>query len=665
MAKTLLRWAVVSCTALSLIATAAPTRAAVRVPAVTRVVVHATPATALAGSLVVLTGSVTPRVSGAPVLVQRLVGKAWHTVSHQKVSATGTVLVSLRAPRKTGAWTLRVTRAGTTSAKPGVSGVLHLRVVSKAFAVTATTPATATVGTAAAITGTVTRKGVGSVWLQQLIGKTWKNVASAKLTARSTFTAHALLPLGAHRLRVAKAFSLTIAGGVSKAFSLTVVVPVIPGPTVTVVALPAAMALRPYTATLTAGGGTAPYTWSATGLPSGLTLAASGALTGTPALAASSSVVVTVRDTGGRTGSATLALTVSRTAGTAWAWGANDSGQLGNGSTTSTSAPTPITGLTDAVQVVGQGTSGGYAVRSNGTVASWGVNTYGALGDGTVNNSTVPVAVVGLTSVTSVAAGIFMGSALKSDGTVWSWGYGGSDQLGNGTTTNALAPVQASNLTGVTAIASEGAATYALRSDGTVWAWGQGANGGLGNGGTANSAIPVQVSVLTGVTAIAGGASGGYALKSDHTVWAWGWNAYGQLGDNDLISQSVPVQVQNLAGVTAIGAGFYAGMALRSDGTVWDWGFNQYGALGNNSVVNSSVPVAVSGLATVTAIGGGGQSGYAIKADGTAWAWGHNNLGELGNGTLTDSSIPVPVSALRGLFTIEAGNASAFAINLG
>jgi alpha-tubulin suppressor-like RCC1 family protein len=663
----LLRWTVATTVAASLLATAGPAASAAgatRHPVTTRLAVRAAPATVLAGALVVLSGTVTPRVTGAQVSVERLVGKTWRTLSKHTVSAAGAVAVSVRAPRTTGAWVLRVTRAASTTAKAGTSGLLQIRVVSKAFVVKAAAALLpVTVGTPSVVTGSVSRHGTGSVWLQQLVGKVWHNVASAKLTSHATFSVKTRLTVGAHKLRVTKGFTATIAGGVSKSFSLTVLA--VPSPVVTTASLMAATALRPYNAALTATSGTPPYTWTATGLPAGLTVSAAGAISGTPTVAGTSTLTVTVRDTGGRTGSATLSLVVSRTSCTAWAWGANDAGELGNGTLTNAIVPGAVTGLTGVVQIVGAGSSGGYALRADGTVAAWGGNNFGALGNGTVVASTTPVAVSGLTGVTAVAAGIYVGLALKADGTVWAWGYGANDQIGNGSTADSDVPAQVSNLTGVTAIASNGADSFALKSDGTVWSWGSGMNGALGNGTTVSSDVPVQVTGLSGVVALAGSQESGYALKGDGTVWAWGWNGYGQLGDNTTINRSTAVQVQGLTTVTAISGGFYAGLALKADGTVWDWGLGQHGALGNNAVVNSSIPVAVSGLATVTAIAGGGQSGYATKADGTEWAWGSGGAGQLGNATTTDSSIPVAVSVLRGIFAISGGNADGYAINLG
>ena len=188
------------------------------------------------------------------------------------------------------------------------------------------------------------------------------------------------------------------------------------------------------------------------------------------------------------------------------------------------------------------------ALKSDGTVWAWGANQAGQLGDGTHIDNTdiihagIPVQVSSLSGVTAIAGGRDHTAALKSDGTVWAWGYNYYGQLGDGTTTNSYTPVQVSSLSGVTAIAGGYYHTIALKSDGTVWTWGNNDIGQLGDGTTNNRLTPVQVSGLSGVTAIAGGYSHTIALKSGGTVWAWGYNKDGQLGNVTIKNWSTPVQ---------------------------------------------------------------------------------------------------------------------------
>jgi RHS repeat-associated protein len=291
--------------------------------------------------------------------------------------------------------------------------------------------------------------------------------------------------------------------------------------------------------------------------------------------------------------------------------------------------------------------------KADGTVWAFGYNAYGQLGNNSTTDSSTPAQVPGLTGVVAVAAGAYHSVALRADGTVWTWGANGSGQLGNNSTVDSHVPVQVQGLTDVVAIAAGTLHTLALRADGTVWAWGHDANGQLGNNSTTNSPVPVLVQGLTNVVAVAGGYAHSVALRADGTVWGWGYNGYGQLGNNTTTDSLVAVQVPGLAGVAGIASGFFHTMALKAaDGSVWGWGYNGHGQLGNNSTVDSHVPVAASGLTNVAGVRAGEYSSAAVKPDATTAAWGYNAYGQLGTGTTTDVSVPTAVgglSTVRGL----------------
>ncbi|MGO8670646.1 MAG: choice-of-anchor tandem repeat GloVer-containing protein [Capsulimonadaceae bacterium] len=196
-----------------------------------------------------------------------------------------------------------------------------------------------------------------------------------------------------------------------------------------------------------------------------------------------------------------------RSDGTVWAWGDNSDGQLGNGTTTDSNIPVQVTGLTGIVAVAGGGAHS-LAVDSNGNVWAWGSNPNGELGDGSTMSSTVPVQVTGLTNIVAVAGGAeSLSLALRADGTVWAWGLNAFGELGNGTTENSSVPVQVSGLAGVTAISAGFTHGLAIGPGGAVWGWGNNYQGELGIGSTPlYSTLPVAVSSsLTAVTSIVGG----------------------------------------------------------------------------------------------------------------------------------------------------------------
>src|SRR5262249_46583035 len=277
-------------------------------------------------------------------------------------------------------------------------------------------------------------------------------------------------------------------------------------------------------------------------------------------------------------------------------WGANGFGQLGNPPFPSDpyDDPQDVPNLINIVAVAG-GAWHSLAAKADGTVWAWGDNESGQLGNGTTTTTNVPVRLRTLGNVIAVAGGNQHSLALTGDGTVWAWGSGSNGQLGNNTRgVNKTTPIQVPGLANIIGIAAGWNHSVALRSDGTVWAWGSGQYGQLGNGQPIDMAIPVPVLGLNNVTSIAAGFVHTLALKSDGTVWAWGYNSSGQLGDNSTLNSAVPVQVLNLSGVAEIAAGYVHNVALTSDARVWAWGDNTRGQLGNGSIVAySNIPVQV------------------------------------------------------------------------
>ncbi|CDG34935.1 dockerin type I cellulosome protein [Acetivibrio thermocellus BC1] len=211
--------------------------------------------------------------------------------------------------------------------------------------------------------------------------------------------------------------------------------------------------------------------------------------------------------------------------------------------------PWEIKGFGD-IKMADIGTGHIVVLREDGTVWTWGENVWGQLGNGWQQHHNIhtyiyfePNQAKNLSDIVSIAAGDAHSVALKSDGTVWTWGSNFNGELGNGTTTYILEPKKVEGLEDIVAIDAGIGHTVALKADGTVWVWGKNSYGQLGNGTTMRSTVPIQVEGLEGIVAIQAGMECTIAYKNDGTVWAWGKNDFGQLGDGTFENILRPVKV--------------------------------------------------------------------------------------------------------------------------
>jgi alpha-tubulin suppressor-like RCC1 family protein len=365
--------------------------------------------------------------------------------------------------------------------------------------------------------------------------------------------------------------------------------------------------------------------------------------------------------------------------------GANSLGQLGNASRTNSIIPVAVTAdaltgkTVSSVAVAGNHSC---AVLSDGAAACWGQNPSGELGNGTTNSSSTPVTVTGgaliAKKVISITAGgsffyqnIYRGHtcAVLSEGTAACWGWNEFGQLGSGSTSNSTIPVAVTGgaLTDkiVTSIAASSSHTCAVLSDGSVACWGSNRSGQLGNGTTTNSTIPVAVTgdALTGktVTKLAVSDARTCAVLSDGSVACWGVVDILSNGNGDSVMSATPVAITGgaLAGktVTSITNGGGHTCAVLSDGMAACWGSNWYGTLGNGTWLgygsnssnysNTPAPVASNGVIagkTVTSVTASQYHTCAVLSDGMAACWGDNYYGELGDGSTTLSTTPVSVT---------------------
>lgn len=313
-----------------------------------------------------------------------------------------------------------------------------------------------------------------------------------------------------------------------------------------------------------------------------------------------------------------------------WTWGANDQGQLGDGSIRSDLVfPVPNQIGTGFSQVVAGGAHN-LALDGTGALWSWGANASGQLGDGTTTANGVPKRQGG--PYAGIGAGWEFSLATQQDGSLWSWGSNALGQLGNGSTTNTTRPQK---LTAPFIDAAAGPEfAVARKSDGSVWVWGSTGFGLSGNQQTVNFAIPAPLG--TGYRDASGGWFHTLALKDDGSLWAWGRNDNGQLGTGKLTDLSAPAQVGT--GYASIAAGAFHSLGVQTDGSLWAWGLNQEGQLGTGNTTDALRPVRIG--TDYQRVAAGAQHSVALKRDGSLWAWGSNGSGQLGNGTFNSQNQP-------------------------
>lgn len=350
---------------------------------------------------------------------------------------------------------------------------------------------------------------------------------------------------------------------------------------------------------------------------------------------------------------------------TVWCWGDNSYGQLGNGTTTSSTTPVQVVDPGVNYKSISLADTFSCGITSLDEVRCWGNNNSGQLGDGTQTSSLFPVAVQGLPSGVKSVSGAAdpWGNygyvcALLNTTAVYCWGQH-PVEIGNGTNSS-LTPILFPGLnSGVKNISAGRGSTCAVMNSGAVQCWG---SKYLGDGSSSNSASLVTVSGITNATKIAvSGAMWGNdslicALLDTGAVKCWGNNAAGSLGNGDLTGtlSTTPVDVVGLTDVVDIavatgnsGGSSSVACAINSAGTLYCWGFNYWGFVGDGTTTDRFVPTPVINLhnkMTAISIGDVGDNGFghscALDILGNYSCWGHNSSGELGDGTTTDRNSP-------------------------
>jgi alpha-tubulin suppressor-like RCC1 family protein len=339
--------------------------------------------------------------------------------------------------------------------------------------------------------------------------------------------------------------------------------------------------------------------------------------------------------------------------GRAWCWGDNAGAQLGAvPDSESVVRPVRVESETPFVSV-GAGGAHSCALSRDGAAWCWGANPSGQLGDGTARGRSRPLAVSVPARFTQVAVGISHSCALDATGAAWCWGANQVGQLGDGSTRDASRPVRVAGDARYRALGVGGASTCGLASGGAVWCWGASAVG-RGEGSTSlRTTTPARVAELRDIASLSVGTHLTCAVGTDHTVWCAGDNSSGQLANgrsDDMMSEHPePVAVTFPAGVTIaeVAAGEGHACALDSDGRAWCWGRGASGeigdttslgrcALGTGLIPCAKHPVAVTDDYRFRAISTGTSESCGITRDERVVCWGG------AGGGVREIVLPVP-----------------------
>ncbi|KFZ26634.1 MAG: Regulator of chromosome condensation (RCC1) repeat protein [Candidatus Izimaplasma bacterium HR2] len=368
-------------------------------------------------------------------------------------------------------------------------------------------------------------------------------------------------------------------------------------------------------------------------------------------------------------------------------WGYNFYGQLGDNTIIDKIVPTDITSYFnlnegESITSIELGGAHSSAISSEDRVFTWGANGSGQLGDGTVTQRNIPTEItdnfnlIGDESISSIELGGGHSFALSSNDRVFAWGSNHSGQLGDGTTVDKNLPIDITSifdldsLETITSISLGGSHSFVLSSDNIIFIWGRNFYGQVGDDSTTNRYTPIELNngfypvyilqnplfINDEIISYSLGANHTLVLTNDERVLIWGQNDYGQLGDGTTTDSANPIDITsrfNLGSeedVLEVYLGGNYSILITTEGRIFTWGINAQGQLGDGTTTNSNIPIEITSNfylnpdETFVSISAGGNHSSVITSEGRVFMWGYNTFGQLGDGTDTQRNLPVDIT---------------------